>query len=157
MKKIKNVAVLLLSVFFFACEKEDVVTKDQIQNTQAIEAKVNDAVPSDSYFLSMNIGKFILNGEDITKAYSLYEFEVSENKISATSGLFSAEGKWIRDPKGQSIAMWFDVTGLPEIAAQLFNNLNGDYWMVVDETPQYIYLESYNRGLDRKLLFEFVN
>jgi hypothetical protein len=103
---------------------------------------------------NLHIGSFVIDGIDETIHYNLYNFEENGNQVTATSGLFTVNGKW--DRSKESVLMLFDVSSLPDVISRLFTNLNSENWVIANETAGSIYLESYDNKIIRTLRFDIV-
>lgn len=152
MKQIFFAAILLLTVSLFSCRKENITIPNQNSPELAVNTDISKVLLPPATYLQ--IGSFIIDGKDETFHYNLYSFEATENLITATSGLFTVNGKW--DRSKENISMFFNVTTLPDIIAELFTNLNSEKWVIVRETPNAIYLESYDNKIYRELRFDIV-
>ncbi len=149
MKKLFYIAILLLTVGLFSCRKENITVGNSNQNADV--TKPHFPIVTTYY---MHIGSFVMNGEDQTIHYNLYDFELQGNVITANSGLFGVVGKWYRAPGAGSITMIFDYAPLPEVIGYFFKNLSEERWIIVHETQDNLYLECFDNGNEKKLRFD---
>lgn len=159
MKKLFYAVIVMLVAGLFSCRKENITIADSNKNDSGSKAVTSNSDIPKPYFpvtitYYIKIGSFVMNGEDQTIHYNLYDFELQGNVISANSGLFGVVGKWYREPGAASVYIMFDYAPLPEVIGYFFKNLSEERWMIVHETRDNLHLVCFDNGNEKKLRFD---
>lgn len=154
MKKKFLIVIALLAIGMFGCQKEGVMNNPD-QNSASFSFDVKPGPLTQLW----TIGSFIINKDDVTRAFDSFVFEFyPDNTARATDGYIEIPGKW--DVVNDQYFFYFEISKVNvtispvDYQLGLFTELNG-YWNIIKKYPTGVLLRMSSISSFKELRFDF--